>query len=302
MPRELFNSPQKQWVREHFWLPAILEFKARAAGQLKYLTFAGPKAFDVDFFTGKQIFNIENVRVWEMDHTAAAALKLKYGANFQVVVGQAFDLVKSAGERASFPHSVINLDFTNGAFHLKRPWYIPPKFELIDRVVSAQMECAESFLLLIAFAATHDVDNEYGKGFVQKLAFDIATRFGHTEPLFNLTRDAASWYPQILVSVVPCAVIRLGGEHSYDSRCIGKALYYPYGSKKTGMVCLMFSFTYDNPALSETSHQTSKRMDALIVKRQEESLGLPLTDVNKLLRSTATIVREPRRKRSRIRG
>jgi hypothetical protein len=200
-------------------------------------------------------------------------------------VGEAFDLARSSQELPSYPHSVINLDFTNGAFQLKRPWHVPTKVELIHRVILSQKECTESFLLLSAFAATADVDSDHGKVFVHKLAFDIATRFGHTEPLFNLTRDATKFYPQVLASLIPCAVIKLGGEQSYDTQCVGKALYFPFNSKKTAMVCFVFSFTYDNPALSETGHQTSQRMDRVVFKRQEESLKVTLCEVNKLIRS-----------------
>jgi hypothetical protein len=284
MPRELFNSPEKQWIREEFWLPAIVDFKSRVATELKYLTFAGPKAFDVDFFTKKNIFLIGNVRVWEMNHNTATELKQKYGPGFNVVVGQASELARSAQERPNFPHTVINLDFTNGAFHLKKPWHVPPKFELIEKIILAQGECTESFLLLAAFAATADVDSDFGKAFVHKLAFDIATRFGHTEPLFNLTREPVKSYPQVLASIIPCAVIRLGGEQLYDTSCVGKALYFPYNSRKTAIVCFSFILTYDNPALSETLHQSSKRMDEVVLKRQEESLRVPLLEVNKLLR------------------
>jgi hypothetical protein len=294
MPRELFNSPEKQWIREKFWLPAIVDFKSRVATDLKYLTFAGPKAFDIEFFTQRSIFMIGNVRVWEMDHNTATELKHKYGPGFNVVVGQAFDLARSAQEKANFPHSVINLDFTNGAFHLKKPWYVPPKFELIEKVMLAQRECTESFLLLAAFAATADVDSDFGKAFVHKLAFDIATRFGHTEPLFNLTRDPVKSYPQVLASVIPCAIIRIGGEQLYDTQCVGKALYFPYNSRKTAMVCFTFLVTYDNPALSETSHLTSKRMDGVVLKRQEESLRVPVFEVNKLIRTKAVGRQKPR--------
>jgi hypothetical protein len=285
MHRELFNSPEKQWIREKFWLPAIIHFKSRVATDLKYLTFAGPKGFDIEFFTQRSIFAIGNVRVWEVNHNTATELKQKYGPGFNIVVGQAFDLAKSPQERSNFPHNVINLDFTNGAFHLKKPWHIPPKFELIEKVILAQRDCTESFLLLSAFAATSDVDSDFGKAFVHKLAFDIATRFGHTEPLFNLTRDAVKSYPQVLASIIPCAIIRVGGEQLYDVQCVGKALYFPYNSRKTAMVCFTFLFTYDYPALSETSHQSSKRMDSVVLKRQEESLRVPLSEVNKLLRT-----------------
>jgi hypothetical protein len=287
MPRELFNSPEKQWIRENFWLPAIAKFKTTLATDLKYLTFAGPEAFDVEFFTQKNIFEIQNVRVWEMNLNAADKLKQKYGPDFNVVVGQASDLARSSQEKSNFPHNVINLDFTNGAFQLRKPRYVPPKFELIENVILAQRECTESFLLLTAFAATADVDSDFGKAFVHKLAFDIATRFGYTEPLFNLTRDPVKSYPQVLASVIPCAVIRVGGEQLYDTKCVGKALYFPYNSRRTAMVCFTFLLTYDNPALSETSHQISNRMDAIVQKQQEESLRVPLFEVNKLLRRKA---------------
>lgn len=261
------------------------DFKVKSNKDLKYLTFAGPEAFDIEFFIKRDIFKLSNIRVWEKSSDSARALQAKYGLDFQVKLGEAFDLSKAKDERQAFPHSIINLDFTNGAFQLTRPRYIPHKFELITNIIAAQQEHTESFLLLLAFAATADVDTDYGKAFVQKTAFDIATRFGFTEPLFNLTRDPQRTYPQTLASIIPCAVIRSGGEHAYDTQCLGKALYFPYGKKRTAMLCCMFHFSYDNPALSETSLQIRTRMDELVIRRQKESLNLTLQNVNRLMQA-----------------
>jgi hypothetical protein len=285
MPRTLFNSPQKRWVRQFFWLPAIEDFKALADQELKYLTFAGPEGYDIDFFTQKDAFRLENVRVWERSADAARALQAKYGLAFQVKIGEAFDLSKARDERQYFPHSIINLDFTNGAFQLSRARHIPHKFELISNIIDAQREHTQSFMLFVAFAGAADVDTDHGKAFVQKIAFDLATRFGHTEPLFNLTRDPKRTYAQTLAAVIPCAVIRLGAEHCYDTRCLGKVLYFPYNRKRTAMLCFKFNLTYDNPALSETNLQISKRMDETAVRRQQESLGVALQNVNNLIRA-----------------
>lgn len=280
----LFNSPQKKWVRQFFWLPAILEFKSAMNQELKYLTFAGPEGYDIDFFTQGNVFKLENVRVWERSASAATELNTKYGPTFQVKTGEAFDLSSAREEQKFFPHSVINLDFTNGAFQLSSARYIPHKFECINNILRSQREHIESFLLLLAFAATSDVDSEHGKTFVHKMAFDLATRFGHTEPLFNLTRDSERTYPQTLAAVIPSAVIRLGGEHFYDTQCMGKALYFPYNNKQTGMLCFIFRLTYDNPALSETNLQVAERMKQVVEHRQQDSLGLAITNVNQLLR------------------
>jgi hypothetical protein len=277
---DLFNSPQKQWMREFFWLPILESFKARSKTDLRYLTFAGPKGYDIDFFVNKNIFTLDNVRVWERSKDAADALIQKFGLDFHVKVGEAFDLSKAQKELCYFPHSVVNLDFTNGAFSLASARHMPHKMELISNVISAQREHAESFLLLFAVAATPDVDSAIGKAFVQKMAFDIATRFGHTEPLFNLTRAPDKTYAQVLAAVLPCAVIRLGGEQYYDTQCAGKALYSPGNSKRTSMLCLAFEFTYDHPPLSETNLQTSTRFEQTVVGRQQESLAMPLLDVN----------------------
>jgi hypothetical protein len=285
MARTLFNSPQKKWLRQYFWLPAIADFKAALNQDLTYLTFAGPEGYDIDFFTQGNVFKAENIRVWERSEDAARALQAKYGLAFQVKIGEAFDLSRAKDERRYFPRSVINLDFTNGAFQLSRPRHVPHKFELISNIIDAQREHTESFILLLAFAATADVDSDHGKAFVHKTAFDLATRFGYTEPLFNLTRDPDRTYPQTLGAVIPCAVIRLGGEHFYDTRCLGKALYFPYSVKRTGMICFVFQLTYDNPALSETTLHISTRMNQIVLRRQEESLALPTADVNKAVRT-----------------
>ena len=292
MASTLFNSPQKQWVREHFWLPILRSLKERSSTPLRYLTFAGPEGFDIQFFVEQGIFTLENVRVWERSQPAAAALLSKFGVSFQVKVGEAHSLSTAHSEREFFPHNVINLDFTNGAFQVPKPRVLPSSFEITRNLIAAQREHAASFVLLLAFAANADVDSEIGKGFMQKVAFDLATRFGHTEPLFNLTRDPASTHAKVLASVIPCAVIRQGGESFYDVRCLGKALYSPSNSRVTSMLCLAFEFSYDYPAISETWLQTSTRLDEVIVTRQKESLALPLEDVNRKLRQS-----EPRGKR-----
>ena len=290
-PTALFNSPQKQWVREHFWLPILRSLKERSTTALHYLTFAGPEGFDIEFFVNQGIFELEHVRVWEKNQTAAEALLTKFGVNFQVKVGEAFTLSSAHKEREFFPHSVINLDFTNGAFQVQRPRALPTNFEITENLIAAQREHAASFILLLAFAANADVDSEVGKAFVQKAAFDLATRFGHTEPLFDLTRDPVKMHAKVLSTVIPCAVIRQGGEGFYDVQCLGKALYKPNNSKVTSMLCLAFEFSYDYPAMSETTLQTSTRFDDIVVSRQKESLTLPLQDVNQILRQSHRGVR-----------
>lgn len=298
MPQALFNSPQKKWVRQFFWLPAIEAFKARTNQDLKYLTFAGPEGYDIDFFNENKIISLEKVRVWESSANAARALQTKYGLAFQVKIGDAFDLSKSKDERQYFPHSIINLDFTNGAFQLSRARHIPHKFEILSNVMEAQREHTESFVLFLAVAGAADVDSDHGKTFVQKTAFDLATRFGYTEPLFNLTRDPRGTYAQTLAAVIPSAVIRLGGEHFYDTQCLGKALYFPYGRKRSAMVCFIFHLIYDNPALSETNFQISKRMDEVVVRRQGESLRVVLQNVNDLIKASKSTTK-PRSSRSK---
>ncbi len=288
MTSVLFNSPQKQWVREFFWLPILQNFKNRSKGDIRYLTFAGPEGYDIEFFVAKEIFQLDHVRVWERNSEAAQALHEKFGVGFQVRMGEAYDLCRTPKERQYFPHSVINLDFTNGAFSVPRPRYLPHSFELVENLISAQKEHAESFLLFTAFAATPDVDSEVGKGFVQKIAFDIATRFGYTGPLFDLTRGPEKTYAKVLSSVIPCAIVRIGGEQFYDVQCLGKALYAPYNSKKVSMLCLAFEFNYDFPALSETNLQVSTRFDDLIIGRQKESLAVQLQDVNRIVRSAGS--------------
>src|ERR1044071_10065109 len=111
MKRTLYNSPQKKWMRQHFWLPAIEDFKLEVNQDLRYLTFAGPEGFDIEFFTARQVFKRENIRVWERSADAARALQEKFGVDFQVKIGEAFTLSRAPQERQFFPHSVINLDF-----------------------------------------------------------------------------------------------------------------------------------------------------------------------------------------------
>ena len=285
-PTALFNSPQKKWVREHFWLPLLRSLKERSTTHLRYLTFAGPEGFDIEFFVEQGIFDLEHVRVWERSQASATALLAKFGVNFQVKIGEAYELSSAHKERDFFPHNVINLDFTNGAFQVPRPRALPTSFKITENLIAAQREHAASFVLLLAFAANADVDSDIGKAFVQKTAFDLATRFGHTEPLFDLTRDPVKTHAKVLSSVIPCAVIRQGGEGFYDVQCLGKALYTPNNSKRTSMLCLAFEFIYDYPAMSETNLQTATRFDEVVVQRQKESLALPLQDVNRILKQS----------------
>ena len=137
-----------------------------------------------------------------------------------------------------------------------------------------------SFLLFLAFNVAPDADNAQGQAFVHKLAFDIATRFGATKALFNLTRNPKSRYGSILGDLVPTAIVKIGGDQAFDTSCVGKAVYRPYGLRKSTMLCLAFEFWYDNPALSQSAYFIARRMEETITKRQEESLGVELIDVN----------------------
>jgi len=285
MARELFNSPEKKWIREHFWLPRLLDFKARFPPDIRfrYLTFAGPEGRDIEFFTQEHsVFAIGDIRVWERSTRSASLIRQKFGLELQIKEGEAFTLSSSVAEQQApfFPYSVVNLDFTDGFFNVRARRAEPHKFEIIENIIRCQQKHASGFLLLLAFNVAPDVDNAEGQVFVHKMALDIATRYGATKALFNLTRGAKQNYPDVLGDLVPAAVIRAGGEHSFDTQCTGKAVYRPYGRRRSTMLCLSFEFQYDNPPLSQSRHFVSQRMEEVIAKRQAESFKVVVTQVN----------------------
>lgn len=292
MPRELYNSPEKKWIRENFWLSALRQFVTQEHGDVNYLTFAGPDGHDIELFCNKyKLVKLENVRVWEKSEKAAKRLSQKYGAPLQIKQGDAVSLCRSRDEQSFFPYQLVNFDFTSGGFYLERPRWTPQKFETIASLIDNQRNCASSFLLFLALAVSPHVDNDLGRVFIDKVAFDLATRLGRPQPLFNLTRNIAKTYPDTLSEIVPCAVIRIGGERNFDTECIGKAVYRPFRSRKTIILSLIFSFTYDHPALSQSCHQVIARMDEIARKRQHESFSVPLINVNKIVK--------PRRRKRR---
>jgi hypothetical protein len=283
-------------------LPRLQSFKARFPAELpfKYLTFAGPEGRDIEFFTsGHQIFSIQNVSVWEKSDENAKALGAKFGRELRIKQGEAFTLSSAPREVDFFPYSVINLDFTSGFFNLRKNRISPHNFELIQNLVRNQQKHACNFVLFLAFNVAPDVDGVQGQAFVHKMAFDIATRFGATKALFNLTRNAKGTYDDILSDLVPTAIIRLGGEHAFDTTCVGKAVYRPYGIRKSSMLCLSFEFWYDNPALSQSTHLVAQRMEEIISKRQQESLAVELVDINELRRPAGRGVSKSARARHR---
>jgi hypothetical protein len=285
MRRQPFNSPEKIWVRERLWLPRLRTFKAQTTADLKYLTFAGPEGHDIELFSLKRkLIKLEKVHVWEKSEANAASLRTKYGPTLAMKVGEAFNLVTARDQRSLFPFHVINLDYTSGAFNLKETRWTPTKFETMENVIAIQRECASTFLLFLAVAAAGDVDTELGKTLVQKAAFDLATRLGRTAPLFILTRNLSRKYPAVLADVIPCAVIRIGGEKCFDACCIGKAVYRPFRSRKTAILSLVFSFEFVNPPLSQSFHQIITGMDRIIERRQRDSFSVPLVDVNEKVR------------------
>jgi hypothetical protein len=285
MAREPFNSPEKRWVRERLWLPKLRTFRAQTTGDLKYLTFAGPEGHDIELFCLRRgLIKLEKVHVWEKLERAAASLRTKYGPTLTVKVGEAFDLVRARDQRPRFPFHVINLDYTSGAFNVQETRWTPHKFETLENVVAIQRECASTFLLFLAVAAADDVDSEIGRAFVQKVAFDLATRLGRTEPLFILTRNLSRQYATVLGDVLPCTVIRIAGEKCFDASCIGKAVYRPFGSRKTTILSLVFSLEYINPPLSQSMHQVITNMDNMIEARQRNSFSVPLVNVNERIR------------------
>lgn len=284
MARQLFNSPEKQWIRRRLWLPALRAFRAASSTDIKYLTFAGPEGHDIELFTRtNRLIRVEDIRVWENDPHVANLLTKKYGPTLQIKQGDAFDLCQASKERGYFPFHVINLDYTSGLFHLEKPRWLPKKLQTAQEIIKSQRDHATSFLLFFAIAATADVDTELGKLFVHKAAFDLAKRLGRTEPLFNLTRDVPSTYPDTLAAVTPCILIRIGAENGFDTRCRGKAVYRPYRSRRTTILSFVLSFDYDQPALTLSSHQNATLLDQSIDQRQHEACELRLVDVNSLL-------------------
>lgn len=302
MARELFNSPEKKWVRENFWLPALLDFKRRFSPDAKfnYLTFAGPEGRDIEFFTReKAVFSIPDIRVWERSDRAASQLGQKFGPELQIKCGEAFTLSSAEKEASSFPFAVINLDFTDGFFNLRTRKALPDKFETIENIARHQQKHACEFLLLLAFNAAPDVDSDKGQPFVHRMALDIATRYGATKALFNLTRGAKNNYCDVLSDLVPAAIVRVGAEHAFDTICSGKAIYRPYGRRKSTMLCFSFEFQYDDPPLSQSRYFVQRRMEDLIEKRQQESLKVEAIHVNERLKIPGKSVSKRTRARYR---
>jgi hypothetical protein len=263
------------------WLPTLRDFHSRFLGEIKYLTFAGPQGHDLELFAIQQkLIRIENIRIWENAPDVAKRLVQKYGPALKIKQGEAFDLCKAKNEKSFFPFHLVNLDYTSGAFHVDQPRRLPTKLETVQMIINNQEEHATSFLLFLAVAAKADVDNDLGRLFVQKAAFDLAKRLGKTEPLFDLTRDLAKTYPETLATIVPCIVIRMGGEHHFDTHCIGKAVYRPYRSAKTTILSFVFNLEYENVPLTLSSHQSMKLFDESIEDRQRKACALQLIDVN----------------------
>jgi hypothetical protein len=285
MARQLFNSPEKQWVRQRLWLTAVKQLRTEIPGELKYLTFAGAEGHDIELFvTQKHLVLLQNVHVWEASAQAAGALRNKYGLTLRIKQGEAFDLCRSKDEKSFFPFHIINLDYTSGAFGGQAARWLPTKLETVQTVLNNQKECGTSFLLFLAFAAGDDVDTEVGRVFVHKAAFDLAKRLGRTEPLFKLTRNVPKTYAETLAGIIPCIIVRMGGEQSFDTQCLNKSIYRPYRSRKTTMLNFVFSLTYDGSPLTSSTFQNMKRIDETIEKRQHESCEIPLIDVNSRIR------------------
>src|SRR5712692_7712508 len=109
MPRQLFNSPEKQWVRQRLWLPTLKAYRSSFTGEIKYLTFAGPQGHDLELFAiQKKLIHIENIRVWENNPDIARRLGQKYGPTLNIKQGEAFDLCKSKNEKSFFPFHLVN--------------------------------------------------------------------------------------------------------------------------------------------------------------------------------------------------
>lgn len=251
------------------------------------MTFAGPQGHDIELFTqASGLIRIENVRVWENSPETAKRLGEKYGSTLATNIkqGDAFALCRANSEKKFFPFHVINLDYTSGAFHVDSPRWLPTKLDTLQSLIASQKEHATSFLLLFAVAATADVDSEMGKGFIHKAAFDLAKRLGKPEALFNLTRDLEGTYPQILATVIPCVIVRMGCEHSFDTRCVGKAVYRPYRSRRTVILSFVFDFQFERVPLTLSELQCLSASDGNIEGRQREACTVPLVDVNRRLR------------------
>ena len=123
MARELFNSPEKKWVREHFWLPSLLSFKARFPPdtRFRYLTFAGPEGRDIEFFTQEhRVFAIADIRVWEKSDGAASKLGQKFGPELQVKPGEAFTLSSAEKRYHSSPMRSLTLTSPMGSLMFER--------------------------------------------------------------------------------------------------------------------------------------------------------------------------------------
>jgi len=301
--RYKFDSKEKAWIREKIWLPVVKRevdeiHKANNKDSVRYFTFCGPLAFDIELLVVDHKMIKENdVVTWEKDEKARKSAKRKFPwLNIEPIQFDSLWTTTLANTKHRFDFDIINLDFTCRPFR-NASGEMSHELLGIRELFRRQRISSKSFHLFLTFNANYDPLAHDGNLSLTRVIYDHARRFGFHEGYFRLaTKGVEDNHHLYILEALPSIIIRFGYESAYSVSCIFKCFYVPHDrpTRHPCMVSFVFKCEWTNPPLSladsqrwggEVGWQHSEQLK----RDQLTALKLPIVNVNFTMRQKKKI-------------
>lgn len=262
---EIFNTPQKKFIRHEVWCKYADKRKRKNAGFIRYLTFPAEGCYDIKLLEengllnvlkidGKSIYNSVGFCETNADKFTRIQEKLpgaKYhNGEYEELVGAYNDELPEKAQRW-FPFDVINLDFTSPLF-----WRYSTNKEKVTNAILRTFQIQKirhtSFTLFLTLPARKNDDVLRGKKKLDSIVKEnLERQSGFREKFFekyavNLSSyifDQIDYREYLLISI-PKMVLNMGINENFDVVCCERFSYrgdhYDGRSNPTNMVTFVF--------------------------------------------------------------
>jgi len=265
---EIFNTPQKRYIRHSVW--ADYAKKRKDKGNLKfirYLTFPAVGCYDVFILKKKGLLETieingitkySGIGFCEKDEEKFALIQQKLpGARYHQ--GKYEDFIGARGEKISdkalkwFPFDVINLDFSSPLFSSEKNIVT----KAIKRTFEIQKIMYNSFTLFLTLPARGDDDLEEGKeklnenlknNLINLDMLDFRQKFLEEFPEVDINIKIYNQidYMDFLLLSIPKMIVGMGTEDMFDVKCNERFSYIgDHYNGKEGNKTFMVKFVFE---------------------------------------------------------
>jgi hypothetical protein len=287
-PQNPFNTPEKRFVREHWYDIASKRKITNAVSFVNYCTFPGKECLDVlrlkDLLKTTNVgYDKDSLTVIEKNIETLTDIRNKlpgaksYSGNFEDLVRDAWNNRLTVPQVAQdqvrppetpyayFPYDVINLDYTGAGFK-HRGNEASAEMSAIDHLFELQAFARKSFSLYLTFVSNKGADDAEGKNALNTCLVQCLKKPQNRNFLESFKKiypkektpyfDSMQYHDFLMVSV-PIAIINYGFRKSFIVNCRKRFVYVGTGNAMK-MVSFIFDCDFSNTTEYADTHESNQ--------------------------------------------